>query len=104
MSIPNNNGTPPTVRAWNDSRASRRAAHPAPRAPYDPLRLFVRVGVVFVLVLVLAALVSPAGAAGRPPRPCVGVVVRVAEGVEYVRRRDGSACTRPAARVVRRAR
>lgn len=46
----------------------------------------------------LAFAPDAAGAATRPPRPCVGVVVRTIEGVEYVRRRDGTACTRPAPR------
>ena len=65
MSIPENNGTPPTVREWNDSRASRRAVPTLPRPTSDPLRLFVRVVLLFVLLLVLALLVSPAGAAER---------------------------------------
>lgn len=59
------------------------------------------------LLFALWALVfaPQAGAAKRPPRPCVGVVVRTIEGVEYVRRKDGTACTRPApAPVVRRKR
>jgi hypothetical protein len=50
----------------------------------------------FLIALVMAIFADPAGAAKRPPpRPCVGVVVRTIEGVEYVRRKDGTACTRP---------
>ena len=60
MSIPENNGTPNrVVREWNDSRASRR---PTPITPapltMPPLRLFVRVVLVFALFLALALCVG----------------------------------------------
>lgn len=51
----------------------------------------------FIVAILMVMCAQPAHAAGGlPPRPCIGVVVRTIEGVEYVRRRDGTACTRPA--------
>lgn len=50
----------------------------------------------FVVAILMVMCAQPTHSAGRPPKPCVGVVERTAMGVEYVRRRDGTACTRPA--------
>lgn len=50
----------------------------------------------FIIALLMVMCAQPTHSAGRPPRPCIGVVVRTIEGAEYVRRRDGTACTRPA--------
>lgn len=49
---------------------------------------------VALIISSLLLVATPAHSAARPP--CVGVVVRVINpGVDVVRRRDGSKCTRP---------
>lgn len=51
--------------------------------------------VVALIISSLLLVATPAHGAGRP-RACVGTVVRVINpGVDVVRRKDGSKCTRP---------
>lgn len=56
----------PVIREWNEGRDARRYPPGAPiHRPSDPLRWFILFTLTVALLLVLALLVSPAGAAER---------------------------------------
>jgi len=59
--------------------------------------------VVALIISSLLLVATPAHSAGRPP--CVGTVIRVINpGVDVVRRKDGSKCTRPSVTPVKQTR